>query len=34
MWSYSLDLRRIKFTDKKVVVNNEETCNNKCLIIF
>ena len=32
MWSYGLDLRSIKFTVAKVVVNSEGTCNN-CLFV-
>ena len=32
MWSYDLDLRSIKLTVVKVVVRDEETCNN-CLFV-
>ena len=32
MWSYDLDLRRIKLTVVKVVVSSEGTCNN-CLFV-
>ena len=32
MWSYGLNLRSIKLTVGKVVVNTEETCNN-CLFV-
>ena len=32
MWSYGLDLRIIKLTVVKVVVNSDGTCNN-CLFI-
>ena len=32
MWSYGLDLRSIRLTVIKVVVNSEGTCNN-CLFV-
>ena len=32
MWSYGLDLRSIRLTVVKVVVNSKETCNN-CLFV-
>ena len=32
MWSYSLDLRSIRLTVVKVIVNSERTCNN-CLFV-
>ena len=32
MWSYDLDLRSIRLTVVKVVVNSERTCNN-CLFV-
>ena len=32
MWSYGLDLRSIRFTVVKVVINSEGTCNN-CLFV-
>ena len=32
MWSYGLNLRRIKLTVVKVVVSSEGTCNN-CLFV-
>ena len=33
MWSYGLDLRSIRLTVVKIVVNSDGTCNN-CLTVY